>query len=132
RRRAAPILAARAARRTTARVKGKLLVGLALASLLLPSQPEPPLRTGAYVQDVTPTSAKVCWVGEPADDVVLDVRAEDAGGAAPEVVWLSAGERRVAQVRGLTPATRYRFAATVGGEVRAELTGSFRTAPARP
>lgn len=116
-------------------VKAKLIVGLALASLLLPSQPEPPLRTGAYVQDVTPTRAKICWVQPPSAEVVLSVVPHKDVSAsreipAPKVAWLSAGARRVAQVTELLPATPYTFTTTIGGHVRSDLTGSFRTPPA--
>lgn len=111
----------------------KLLLGIALTSLLLPSQPEPPLRTGAYVQDVTPHSAKICWVQPACEEVTLSVvtLAGEGTVAAGDVSWLRTGERRVALVSGLAPGMRYRFTTTVAGSARPDLSGSFRTPPAR-
>lgn len=111
-------------------MKAKPIVVLALLSLLAPSQPEPPLRTGAYVQDVTPSSAKICWVG-PRDDVRLTVTA-DPPGAEPVVRIRQVGERSVAEVTGLAPAHRYRYQTTVRGAVAEELSGKFVTPPADP
>ena len=110
-------------------MKAKLIVGLALASLLLPSHPEPELRTGAYVQDVTIASAKVCWVGHPATAVELRV-ASSNGGTTPKVSWLMRGRRCVAHVTELLPDTDYTFTATLDGAGRDDLSGSFRTPPA--
>lgn len=112
-------------------MKVKIVVAVVLLTLLLvPSQPEPALRTGAYVQDVTRTSAKICWVGERGDGVELRVTPRVAGTAATAVQWRQRGERTVALVTGLVPATDYEFAARLGERVLADLSGSFRTPPA--
>ncbi|MEZ5964463.1 MAG: metallophosphoesterase [Planctomycetota bacterium] len=111
-------------------MKTKLVLGLTLATLLLaPSWPEPPLRTGAYVQDVTRTSAKICWVGDRGDGVALVVTARGGGGA-PSVAWQERGERTVALVTGLLPATEYEFVANEGERRHTDLSGTFKTPPA--
>lgn len=119
-------------------VKAKLLVGLALLSLLAPSQPEPPLRTGAFLQDVTVTSAKICWIGARGE-VALTVTPAPTGSvpggsgvavAAPSVRLRRVAERTVAEVTGLVPAQRYRYEASVAGVPAADLSGSFVTPPA--
>jgi predicted phosphodiesterase len=108
-------------------VKAKWIVGLALLSLLAPSQPEPPLQTGAYVQDVTQHGAKVCWVGVR-DQV--EVRVTGGSGAAPAVQQRRIGERTLVEVSGLAPATRYEFVGSIAGQPVPSLSGSFVTAPA--
>jgi hypothetical protein len=111
-------------------VRAKLFVAVAALSLLLPTQPELPLATGAYVQDVTAASAKVCWVGHPARSVELKVAARDGTGPVPAVAFAETGDRRVARIDGLRAATVYDFTAVLDGRARDDLSGSFRTPPA--
>lgn len=112
-------------------MKAKLVVGLALATLLAPSHPEPPLRTGAYVQDVTTTSAKICWVGDRGDDVTLRVVPRGAIDSKPAAVaWRQRGARCVAFVSELAPATEFEYTTTIGARVHRDLAGSFKTPPA--
>jgi len=112
-------------------VKAKLAVAVLIATLLfVPSQPEPPLRSGAYVQDVTPTSARVCWIGDRGDGLELAVTARRGAGAPAPVQWLQRGERCEASIEGLAPGSDYVYTTTVGGRRDDELSGSFRTPPA--
>ncbi len=113
-------------------MKGKLVATVAALLLLLPSHPEPRVRSGAYVQDVRTTSAKICWLGWQAVAVEMSVVPE-AGGDPLPVEWLRRGNHCVVRATGLAPGTRYRYVAkeTVadGSAVVAELSGSFTTPP---
>lgn len=100
------------------------LLGLLL--LFVPAWPEPVLRTGAYVQDVTPTSAVIALVERGIRELEVVARAE----ARPEIrVRDTACRRHVLRLTGLEPRTRYEYEVrdAEGTKVAA---GHFRTFPA--
>lgn len=123
------MLARRCGADYNAGMKGKLVVLVGVLLLLLPSHPEPRVRSGAYVQDVRQTSAKICWLGWEDTTVEFSVVPE-AGGAAVPVEWLRRGGRCVVRASGLTAGVRYRYLAAAEGKVLDALSGSFVTPPA--
>ncbi|MCK5941277.1 MAG: metallophosphoesterase [Planctomycetes bacterium] len=88
---------------------------------------DPPLRTGAYVQNVTTEAATIARIlAEPGQ---LHLTVTDADGEVVASAHGDARRRHALRVEGLQPGTRYEYelATRDGGSAR----GSFRTAPAR-
>lgn len=89
---------------------------------------DPPLRTGAYLQDVTADAATVAMITAGPTQVWCTVK--DARGDVVQRVEGSPDRRRHAvRIAGLRPETTYTYElATAQGEIE---TGSIRTAPDR-
>jgi hypothetical protein len=87
---------------------------------------DPPLRTGAYVQNVTTDAATVARITAEPEQQHLTVY--DAAGEAVASAHGEVGRRHALRVEGLEPATEYRYqlASRDGGAIE----GTFRTAPA--
>jgi hypothetical protein len=101
---------------------------LGSACLLLPVFPPPPLQSGAYVQDVTTTTAVVAMI--TAAPATRSLRVVDAAGAVQQVAAAGAPARRHAfAVTGLRPDTAHEFE-VLDGSGSAVDRGSFHTAPA--
>ena len=97
-----------------------------LACLWLPVFDDPPLRTDAYLQDVTSSEATVAMITAHRTQVVCSV--QDASGATIQTVRGPGDRRRHAlRVKGLQPATEYAYSLREVGGV--ELRGHLRTAP---
>lgn len=109
------------------RVLRRLLWVLGFGCLWLPVCDDPPLRTEAYLQDVTARSAVVAMIAPAPVQLRCDVLTEDGVSVAAVT---SAGERRRhnLQIAGLQPATRYRYQ-VVGGQGEVLSDGDFCTAP---
>jgi len=109
-----------------ARLVRRLLWLAGFACLWLNFFDDPPLRTGAYVQNVTSSEATVAMITAYPAQVVCTVR--DASGAVIETVRSSAARRRHSlRIEGLQPATDYVYElAEVGGAAER---GRLRTAP---
>jgi hypothetical protein len=106
---------------------GLLLLGL--GSLFLPLLDDPPLQSGAYVQDVREHSAVIAMVTATPEMLRAEVRAADGGAAATVDVENAAVRRHRFHTIGLLAASRYAYRVLDGGgAVRDE--GSFRTPPA--
>lgn len=86
---------------------------------------DPPLRTGPYVQNVTPRSAVVAVVA--ATPEVRTLHVQDDAGAPVASIESGAARRHALRVEGLEPGRRYRY--TMVGPDGSEEGGSFRTAP---
>jgi len=96
--------------------------------LFVPAWLAPKLRTGAYVQDVTATSAVVALIeAEPrALEVVLT-----ADGEPQRRLGASARRRHALRVEGLAPAESYRYEILDSAQRRVDA-GGLRTYPAEP
>lgn len=98
---------------------------LGFAGLFLNVLDDPPLRSGAYLTEVTPDSATVARITRSPAKVVA--RLTDAAGQAVGAEVVSAGRRRhLLQFPGLRPDTTYQYEIEVDGATE---TGGFRTAP---
>jgi len=110
-----------------ARLLRWILWAAGFACLWLPVLDDPPLRTGAYLQDVTADAATVAMITAAPARLACTVR--DADG---NVVAAAAdpGERRrhALRVTGLRPGSEYRYTVEENGAVRDG--GRLRTAPA--
>ncbi|MBZ0149895.1 MAG: metallophosphoesterase [Planctomycetes bacterium] len=96
-----------------------------IAGLFLNVLDDPPLRSGAYLTEVTTETATVARITRSPGSVVG--RLFDASGQVVGAEVVSAGRRRHRlQFPGLRPDTAYRFELEVDGAKEA---GSFRTAP---
>ncbi len=97
----------------------------ASACLLLPVMDDPPLRTGAFVQDVTADAAVVALTFDAPAPLHLEVR--EAGGAVVARSGAPAARRHFLRATGLRPGRAYEFVLR-RGEAGAEVdAGSFRT-----
>jgi hypothetical protein len=88
---------------------------------------DPPLRTGAYVQNVTTEAATVARVLAAPSEQRLQVR--DAAGAVVADVESPRQRRHMLRAAGLQPEAQYSYELT-GADGAVEV-GTFRTAPAR-
>ena len=109
-----------------ARTVRRLLWVLGFGCLWLPVCDDPPLQTGAYLQDVTATSAIVSMINP--SPVRLRCRVVDDQGAEVGVVDSGDARRRHAlRISGLSPGAHYRYQLLdQAGQLRDE--GDFRTA----
>ncbi len=100
------------------------LVGM----LFIPAFPDPPLRSGAYVQDVRTDAAVLACI-----DAAPQVRSAEVWDAGGSSVWRSAGagarRRHAFAVRGLQAAREYTYAIR-GADGEVEYRGRLRTPPA--
>lgn len=104
--------------------RGLWLIGF--GCLLLNVADDPPLWTGAYLQDVGREEATVACITAAAAQLTLTVRGPD-GAALPAVAEASASRRHALRIRGLQPGAEYTYQLEGAGGVE---TGRIRTAPA--
>jgi hypothetical protein len=110
-----------------ARLVRRFLWVAGFGCLWLPVLDDPPLSTGAYVQDVTQVAATVAMItAQPAQlsCVALDREGKVVG----EVVGPPERRRHALRITGLHAGTDYRYAVSRNGTKVAE--GHIRTAPA--
>lgn len=103
-----------------------LLWLLGFGCLWLPVFDDPPLHTGAYVQDVTPTSAIVRIV--TAADEALSLKVRDRAGKTVAELATTARRRHEFAFGGLTAGQPYGFT-VLGADGGQRDAGSFVTAP---
>jgi acid phosphatase type 7 len=98
----------------------------AFGCLLLNVADDPPLWTGAYLQDVGCDGATVaCITAEPAQ-LTLTVRGP-GGADLPQITETAARRRHALRVQGLQPGSEYTYQLDGAGRVE---TGRIKTAPA--
>ena len=102
------------------------LLGLLL--LFVPAWSEPLLRTGAYVQDVTPTSVVIAIIER--SPRALELVASAAGQPERRIRDLAC-RRHALRIEGLVAATQYQYEVR-DPEGASVATGKFRTFPAGP
>lgn len=88
---------------------------------------DPPLHTGAYLQDVTADAATIAMITSTPAMTAVVVR-DDAGEVVARVEGSASRRRHALRVTGLTPARRYSYEFAVDGEVADR--GHIATAPA--
>jgi hypothetical protein len=99
---------------------------LGFVCLWAPVLDDPPLVTGAYVQDVTAEAATIARIAAAPVDATLVVRGQD-GAVVAERRSEAPRRRHAFRVDGLRPGTPYAFELVCGDGVREA--GSLRTAP---
>lgn len=110
-------------------MRRRLLWLFAIVCLFLPIVPDPPLITGAYLQNVVGDRATVAVITDGAKTLELEVW--DPSGRGPSrFAGPHHGVRHAFEVSGLPPERAYRYKVTgPSGEVVGE--GGFRTPPRR-
>lgn len=104
-----------------------LLWMLAIGCLWLPICADPPLRSGAYLQNVTQDAATVAMITP--SPVVLTCEVRDVTGeVVTRLADTEARRRHALRVTGLHPGTEYRYELREGDRLRGA--GSLRTSPA--
>jgi phosphodiesterase/alkaline phosphatase D-like protein len=106
-----------------------VLALLGLGSLFLPLLDDPPLQSGAYVQDVRATSAVIAMVTATPEVLHAEVNDTEDGRPMPVAEPVGAVRRHLFHVTGLKPGAKYAFRVFVEFKWARE-EGSFRTPPA--
>lgn len=111
-----------------------LLWVIGLGALFVPVFPDPPLRTGAYLQNVTATTAVVALIESGRRPLVCEVRAASGARSVVARVTESARRRHTFAIDGLQAGNAYDYTITTEAGALVDA-GSLRTPPtddARP
>lgn len=114
-------------RGVNARLVRRFLWLAAFACLWLPVLDDPPLRTGAYLQDVTTEAATVAMITAQPTQLACTVR-DGAGNQVAAVEGPRERRRHALRITGLRPGADYTYTVAEAGRQVDE--GRLRTAPA--